>query len=99
MSVDTLRKSTTKKTAANIDSRLPIMAIMQIREAIAYVRSFSRLSKEEVIRHVVEKQKDEYKFQVESTFGKPDNRNTVKVKGDDLDQVLADVKKAKEFLL
>lgn len=53
---------------------------------------------EKVFRHIVEKSHDDWKYSVEISSGPADNRKVIKVRGDDLEKVLADVKKQKEAL-
>ncbi len=49
---------------------------------------------EEIIKHIIEKPKDHYRFSIEKTLGDTKNRIVIKVAGDDLRQVLLDLKVA-----
>ncbi len=53
---------------------------------------------EKVFRHIVEKSHDDWKYSVEISSGPADNRKVIKVRGDDLEKVLADVTKQKKEL-
>jgi len=47
---------------------------------------------EEIVRHIIEKSKDDWKFTIEKSIGDTKNRVVLKARGDDLKQVLADMK-------
>jgi len=49
----------------------------------------------QVFRHIVEKNHDDWKYSFEVQLGEVGNRHTIKVRGDDLEEVIADLKKAK----
>ena len=51
--------------------------------------------KEEVIRHIIEKDHDDWKYSVTISLGPADSRRELKARGDDLQQVIADIKKLK----
>lgn len=55
----------------------------------------NQLDPKNIIRHEIVKEKDDYKYQVEHTFGKPDSRFTFKVKGDNHEQVMKDLQDMK----
>lgn len=52
----------------------------------------------EVIKHIIEKPKDDWKYTIEKTIGSTTDRVVIKVRGDDLAQVLKDLKTAKEAI-
>jgi len=54
---------------------------------------------EEVIRHIIERPKDDWKYSIEKTIGDTKNRVVIKVRGDDLKQVLADLTAAKKGVI
>ena len=49
-----------------------------------------------VFKHIVEKQHDDWQYSVELIFGPTDNRQTIKVRGDDLEKVKKELKDLKE---
>jgi len=51
---------------------------------------------DQVFRHVVEKNHDDWKYSFEVQIGEVGNRHTIKVRGDDLKEVIADLKLAKK---
>jgi len=52
-----------------------------------------------VFRHIVERNHDDWKYSIEISTGPADNRISLKARGDNLDEVLADIAKQKEALL
>lgn len=49
----------------------------------------------EVIKHIIEKGHDDWKYSVTMILGPTDGRRELKARGDDLKQVIADIKKLK----
>ena len=49
-----------------------------------------------IIKHIVEKQHDDWQYSVELIFGPADNRQNIKVRGDDLEKVKKELKELKE---
>jgi len=54
--------------------------------------------KDQVIRHIVEKSHDEWKFSIASTIGPTDNRHEIKVRGDDIESVMKEYEEIKKKL-
>lgn len=55
--------------------------------------------KTEIIKHIVEKNHDDWKFSIENVVGPTTDRHTIKVRGDDLNGVIADLKRLKDELI
>ena len=55
--------------------------------------------KEEIIKHIVEKNHDDWKYSIENVVGPTTDRHTIKVRGDDLAGVIADLKRLKDELI
>ena len=49
----------------------------------------------EVIKHIIEKGHDDWKYSVTVISGPTDGRRELKARGDDIDEVIADIKKLK----
>lgn len=48
-----------------------------------------------VFRHIIEKGHDDWKYSITISLGPADARRELKARGDDLQQVIADIKKLK----
>ncbi len=53
----------------------------------------------EVIKHIIVKGHDDWKYSLHTTIGPVDNRHEIKVRGDDMTEVLADYSKIKTEML
>lgn len=53
----------------------------------------------EVIKHLIVKGHDDWKYSLHVTLGPVDNRKEIKVRGDDMTEVLADYSKIKMELM
>lgn len=49
-----------------------------------------------IFRHIVEKNHDDWKYSIEAVTGPADNRFHLKVRGDDITEVLEDLKTMKQ---
>ncbi len=52
-----------------------------------------------IFRHIVEKNHDDWKYSIHLSIGPADNRKEIKVRGDIKEEVLADFKSIKEDVL
>ena len=49
----------------------------------------------EVIKHIIEKGHDDWKYSITISIGSPADKRELKARGDNLDEVLADIKRMK----
>ena len=53
----------------------------------------------EVIKHIIVKGHDDWKYSIHVTIGPVDDRKEIKVRGDDMTEVLADYSKLKTEMM
>jgi hypothetical protein len=68
-------------------------------ESLASLESQEKGELEHIHRHIGEKNHDDWKYSIDSTVGPADNRYSIKIRGDDLTQVLKEVNQAKKAVM